>query len=146
MSFSPVIKQVITQGILGSAKAKVRYNTAGIALFGLAGSVGFLGLVFLAIAWNNYLLSAYSAPVAAAVTGGSVLLLALVISGCGYWILRRRKSAGNLIPAKEKEVEDMIDLVLDSMLSELEEPIRQNPKTAMAIAGLAGLVAGDRLH
>ena len=66
-------------------------------------------------------------------------LLAIAVMAAKAW--QRRAHARH-------HVDNMVILqsLLQAAAEELEEPVRANPKTAVALAALAGAMAGDKLH
>jgi ElaB/YqjD/DUF883 family membrane-anchored ribosome-binding protein len=71
-----------------------------------------------------------------------ILALALLVAAAGYAYSVIRK---NKIEAVGDEIKDKVLKVLESVADEMEDPIRDHPKSSVAIATLAGYLVGNRL-
>jgi hypothetical protein len=83
-------------------------------------------------------------PTAAAITGVGILTLAGVFACFGKFAVKnisRKRHA-----EKFQNVEVLLTQLFEEVLSDFEDPIRENPKTAMILAGLAGVMAGNKMH
>jgi hypothetical protein len=100
------------------------------------------GVLLLIVAFERYLESIYRSDIAAAITAVVVLLIAL-----GVFIAAKRSYFFQpSAPADaQKSIEKNIKDVLDLLHRDLNEPIRDNPKTAIIIAVLAGFMT-ERLR
>ena len=141
---SALVRQVVVEGLLSRTSATRLNPGAGMGLFFLAGAIGVLGLVFLSIAVYGLLLSEFAMPAAAAITGMGILILSgLCILG-GRFALQKIQYQSH--EQEMNKLNAVIDDLLQDVLTDLDDPIRESPKTALLLAGLAGFVAGDRLH
>lgn len=137
-------KQFVIDGIMHSATRQASARGAGMGLYAIAGGIGIIGVVFLAIAVYGLLLAELPMPLAAALTGLGIMILAIAIAGFGRHISTR--TARENRHQESQKIEQLMTQLCDEVLTECEEPIRKNPKTALVLAGLAGLLAGDQLH
>lgn len=101
-----------------------------------------IGLGFLMVAAYDWLKLAYDLQTARLYMGALSLGLALLVGA----------SAMALHVYKLKKVRDYYHVVRDNVHAaltlvsdELEDPIRENPKTAVMMAGLAGYIAAEKL-
>lgn len=144
----PVVAQMVIEGITkGSRPILPHLNITGLILSGLAVLTIILAGVFALMSLFIYL-QAYVDAVNAALmiaAGLAVVsgLLALAGKGSikryGYVTYHRAASRSSPVSDLAQTVKDLID----GVTTELEEPIRENPKTAIALASLAGYLAGD---
>lgn len=142
---SPLVRELLVNGLMaGTAVRTAKKTTAGIAYYVVAGCIGFVAFMFFTVAGYGILLESQSMPVAAAITGAAVLSIAAAIGGFGYFRMNNRKpvrksmAEGNLI--------DSIESTAKSLLSGIEDPVRDNPKMAMVLAALAGFAAADQIN
>lgn len=139
-----LLKQLAIDGIVQYSAQKSRKGTASLALYGLAGGTGLLGVVFLSIALYGLFLIDFAMPAAAALTGGVLMALSATVAlGTKYAFQKiNRKRA-------QEEAGQMSALIgqgIDQLLGELEEPVRDNPGTAVILASLAGFLSAGRVH
>ncbi len=118
-------------------------RTAGeeilLMLFGVFVTLGFLFLIFGFYLW----LQATQTPqVAAFVTGGAALLLAVILGGVQLVILwlKARK-----IRQTKQVVEDVLREIVSSANDEIGATVHDNPKTSALVALVLGLLVGDRV-
>lgn len=141
---SALVKQLIVDGIVSTASRTTINNSASVGLYALAGGISIIGIVFLAIAVYGLLLENLTMPAAASITGAGILALAGVFVLIGKYAVK--KIARRRHTEKFHNVEVLVGQLLEDVLGDIENPIRENPKTAMILAGLAGFMAGDRLQ
>lgn len=144
----PLVTQMVIEGITkGTRPLLPHLNTKGIILSALAAVMVLLAAIFALISLFIYL-QIYFAPVyAALIVAAGLALVAICLALVGKGSIKRHgyvtyyRAASNSSPVSDlaKTVKDMIE----GVTTELEEPIRQNPKTAIALASLAGYLAGD---
>lgn len=130
-----VLATVINGKILSPAKSRVDWALVALSCL-LAGA----GVFFLVLSLHRYLESVYPPAQAALATGLSAMAFA-VLAGIVAWYLHQQKQATRGIARVElgKNIKDLIE----SLTGELDDPVRENPKTAVAIAALTGFFAGS---
>ncbi len=146
----PLMKQLVLDGLMSAPVPRLpRISMTGIVLIMCGALLGIMSLVTLFIAEYLYLITLYSAPLAALGVACTVLSLALLVSAAGMISMssKRRRPARHMMAAQpQPDIAKTVSALIDSIAEELEEPIRENPKTAVAIAGLAGFLAGDQVR
>ena len=145
----PLLTQMVIEGVTKGARPVMPHlNTKGIVLAGAAAVMALLGCIFalisLFIYLQDYLAAGYAALLIAAGLLVAAALFALAGKGSikryGYVTYHRGPySPSSPVGDLAKTVKDLIE----GVTSELEEPIRDNPKMAIALASLAGYLAGD---
>lgn len=130
------LDKFISAGAPVSQKSK-----AVLGLMALAGFFIFLGLGFLLFALNQWLATIYLPHIATAITGGVCLFLAVIAILCTYLVVELKKSR---LQKVQNDMLGMINDVMDSADEELAGFIQGNPKTALAVAALAGVLLGKR--
>lgn len=146
----PLMKQLVMDGLMNAPVPHLpRISLTAIALTLCAVLMAFMTLSVLLIAEYFYLSQIYIAPVAALMVAGTSCALALLTWGAGKMITAQKNApsaAREEFMARQPDIAKTVSALIDSIAEELEEPIRDNPKTAMAIAGLAGFLAGDQVR
>lgn len=110
--------------------------------FIVAGILALAGAGFLIVAGYEWLSVNYDEQTARVGAGLLSLVLALVIATCAYavHVYKLRK-----MQAYYHVVKNNLESAIHAVTDELEEPIRENPKTAVLMAGVAGFVAAEKL-
>lgn len=141
-ALKPLAQQAAINGLLSKGAPFRRKNKFGLGLLALSGLLSALALIFACISLYGWLLLQFAQPVAASIMAGSVMAAAFLSALGGHLVLKKKQR-----PAfDQSEITEIISEVSEFIGDELAEPIQQNPKTAMLLAGLAGVIAGDRLH
>ncbi len=141
----PLMKQLVLEGLMSAPVPRLpRISFSGIA-FMLGGAVlGLMTLAILFVAEYLYLVTLYSAPMAALGVACTAMALTLLSLGTGMILMAGKRHKGRHAPASpQPDIAKTVSALIDSITEELEDPIRENPKTAVAIASLAGFIAGD---
>lgn len=99
------------------------------------------GLVFLVYGAHSWLSVRYPADVAAIVTGIISIALSVMIAGTLFAVIHYYKTR---IKRLRQNITDKIKSSLSTLETELEEPIRDYPKTALVIASFLGFLAEDQ--
>lgn len=140
----PLVEQVIIDRLLSQRAPLMRKNKIGIGLMVLAGVMLLLGLVFAALAGYGWLLMHYPQPTAALITAGFILGLSILSSLIGVALLQRRAPPPRR--QNEEEIMEAVSEIMTIVSEELAEPIKENPKTAVILSGVAGFAAGERMY
>jgi hypothetical protein len=113
-----------------------RFMTALAAILGFAACVALAAGVFM---WLD---EVYPLRQALVLFGAGGILVASVIGGATYAVSHWRKIK---LRIAKKVVERKVHSLFDAVMDEFEVPVKLYPKTATAIAALAGVAIGDRL-
>lgn len=113
------------------------------ALLALAGGGIVAGLVLANVALHTFLSGLYADDLAALLTAGAVFAEALAALGLRALLQQRNKEVATAAPQISPEE---IQKMLGELYEGFEEPVRENPKTAVALAAVAGMLLGRRLH
>lgn len=149
-AFSPVLKQLMLDGIMSSpAMPRLpRISLLGIFFLWFAALLTVMGVGFLLFAEYAYLTAIYSPELAAVGVACTAMAVSLLSAATGMIVMDKRASRAKRLPSMgpQPDIAKTITGLIDSLAEELEDPIRENPKTAIMIASLAGFLAGDARH
>jgi hypothetical protein len=104
---------------------------------------GFVAALFLLAGGYLWLESLYGTQTALLIVGSAAASLS-VISILIVWLVEREKR--HRIAAYQSNVSKTIEEAISKVLSELEQPVRDYPKSAVSLAALAGYVASDKMQ
>lgn len=138
----PVAEQLLMLGALGGQMKPRQSDRAQQIIFGFAGVLALVAVVYLIVALSYWLKMQYSPDVAALATAGITLSFAILVAAAGYTITVIRKTK---VAAVTDELRDKVMQVISAVSEEMEDPIRDHPKSSVALATLAGYVVGNRL-
>lgn len=141
----PLIEQAIVNGVLDKKAPFMRKNKFGVGFAALSALLFIMALIFAVISLHGWLLTYYLPPVAALIVAGVVLGFSLITGAIGYMFLKSRAKPGSPHEAGD-DVTKLLGDVTALVEEELSESVRENPKTAVLLASLAGFVAGEHLH
>ncbi len=141
---SPLVRELLVNGLMaGAAVRTTKKKTAGLGYYAIAVIFAVMGFIYAVWAGYAYLALTLGAPVAAGFVAGALFIVSAGIALAGYLVVKSKQGAmkkpsfdGNFIGEMEARVKSLID--------ELEDPIRDNPKSALLMAALAGFAAGDK--
>lgn len=146
----PLMKQLVLEGLMSAPVPRLpRISFTGIAFIICGVLLGLMSAVTLFIAEYLYLITMYSAPLAALGVACTALALSLLSCAGGMLFMsakRERRVRHAAHAQTQPDIAKTVSALIDSIAEELEEPIRENPKTAVAIAGLAGFLTGDQVR
>ena len=140
-SYMPLIEKMIISSMTGSHSSP-RLVTPERILTALSLVLISTGLVFGLYAEYIWLKTFLLPHVAALIVSGSAFVLALVFIAIGkdmYKANEKKMTAGH-----SGDVTKVIRQIMESLGAELEQPVRENPKTAMMLASLAGFAAAEK--
>lgn len=112
--------------------SKTDWALAGLSVLLMAGGTGFLVL-----ALDRYLVGIYPPYIAALFCTASLFIVALAAAAI-LIIRRNRVGKARLMGNSRNEISASINTMIESACGELEHPVRENPKTAMLVATIAG--------
>lgn len=137
-----VLGGLVLDRLLATAPSLASRNKSQTFLMGFAAIATIAAFIFLLIAMDKMMTREYSADIAALITGLSALLIALVAAGSAYAMRHFRRSK---FERKAHEFKHHMETTLKNLEGDWDSPIRENPKTAMALAGLVGYLLGDHI-
>lgn len=141
----PVLKDAVVAALIAqAARPKRRADMAGAGLIILAGLISFLALIFGSLALYTALDVRYSAQAALAIVAGALLFVALVVGWSGMRFFSRQEREVRV--RSREEIRSLVDTLADDVLPGIAQPVKENPKTALAAAALAGFLTGEKIH
>lgn len=138
-----VVQQLLIDTVISGGAQLTTEAKTGLGLRILSGFFVSIGLIFVCVAAFIWLDSLYPTYFAAAVMSLIAFCLAAI---CLYITHRRRVRRQLEIAALRRDVEEKVMLALNLASEELGDTIKDNPKSALAVAGLAGMFVSTRLR
>lgn len=136
-----ILEHLVLSQLLEGGEMLVRKNRLRQGMLLLSGLFIVTSAGFLTAAFFLWLTTVYPVYLAAAYTGTTLLLLgvSIILGVRAYMAVHKKKAA-----AYGKQVGGTILDLVESLGEELEQPIKDHPKTAALLAGIAGYIANDR--
>jgi len=132
--------------VSGGLAMATNKSKAGFGLCAVSGLLGFTAVGFLIAAFYAWALAAYRPDIAALMTAALVAAFALVAAVGAYAINHKREIKRKLRQETFKnDLLSNIKAVVATVDDELGDQIRENPTTAVLLAGLAGYIAADKI-
>jgi hypothetical protein len=138
-----IAEQLIFSVLLNGTGMSEKKNQFGLGLAALSLFLGLAGLGFLIAAGYGYMQDEFGVRAATLFMAAIILGCALLSSLTAYGLFRYRQRRRRFY---QRTIMQNVQAFVEEVCNELEEPIRENPKTAALIAGLAGFAAAQRLH
>ena len=138
-----IVEAVITSSLLKKRSSAPPVNPLEWLLIAFCCFCAVAGFVFIMIALYKYLQELYMPSMAAFFSSLTVFGAALIAMMIRAASLRLKKP-----PVQKTDsdgIKDDIYVLIKDILGDLEDPVRENPKTAVALAALAGLFMTRRL-
>lgn len=135
---SDVVEKIVTSVLLDKEMPWPRRSKANWAFTAFSALLCGAGVILLIVAVERFLETIYRADMAAAITAIILFAAALAVllaSRCLASCKTRQTGTGGGIG--ETDIKEILDI----LYKELEEPVRENPKTAVILAALAGYSA-----
>lgn len=134
-------EQMIVKSLLSNQFPLTGRSKLGIGLYALSAALCLVSLGFFLYAGNVWLRMSYDPEVAAALTGAMIACLAALIAGVSYLCLNYRKRK---IADIKNEVTKTVHDIMAIASEDIAEPIKENPKSSVILAVMAGYVAGKK--
>jgi hypothetical protein len=136
------VAELLMLGALGGQENARKTDRVNQMLFGAAALLGVVAVIYLIFALSYWLRTQYTPDVAALATGGIALAIALLVAAIGYTynVIRNSK-----IEAVTDEMKEKMLHALETVSEEMEDPVRNYPKSSIALATLAGYLVGNRV-
>lgn len=132
-----LIDRILSDDSPFSGKSKARLGLSTLAGLLLAVALGFF--IYASYIWMT---SNYPPETAAIMAGGLTLLTSCICSLSAYAIAHYKRTR---IKQMKQDMTKTMQNALEMADDELSQPIKDNPKTAILIASLAGFIAGEKL-
>lgn len=136
----PLIQNIVVSKMAGSRPGGA--SETSLTLTAMSFVLTSAGLVFVLFGEYLWLKTYFQSDTAAIIVAGTSYVLALVTAVIGKAMDRRKKNEKAL--SLTEDASKAVSQIINSLSAELESPVRENPKTAMVLASLAGFVAGER--
>ncbi len=143
LALADVILMGQALGNFGNNLPIVQKSKIGHKLMLLSGLLLGVGTVMVLCGVFLEIAKAYSPERAAGVTGGILIVIAMICA-LGAYVFERVKA--RKIKEVKDEITDAIFAVLDLAEEAVAKPVRENPKTSIASAAVAGYVAGEAMN
>lgn len=141
ISVMGLVQQFAINRILSAGAPVSHKSKAVLGLAALAGFILLLGFVFFIYAINLWLNTAYEPHIAATITGAICVVLSLLCVICLYLIMQFKKSR---VEKFQDETIELVKSITEMVDVEMRDLIDNNPKTAVAVASIAGILLGKR--
>lgn len=139
-SVMPLIQQLVISRMAGG------HSTQRIVTGGITSAVSLflfcIGMVFAFYAENLWLRVFMSPDLAALSTAASAFAFSAILA-MTVKTMANRRSSRNAVAQDPEQVTRIFSEIMESFSDDLGDPIRENPKTALMLASLAGFVAGE---
>lgn len=138
-SLVPLVQKIVVSRMTEGGSSPHFVTTSTICM---AASVMLVstGLIFGLYAEYIWLQTFFVPEAAALVVSGSACVLALMFSIIGK-VAGQKNRVSEGYPA---DITKIMKQIIESLSEELEDSVRENPKTALMLAGLSGFAAGER--
>lgn len=137
-----IAEQMLVSRLMSSDPPFGRNSKAILALFCLAGLFFVFGLGMIIYAAHIWAATVYAPEVAAALTGAWILGLAILCALIALAVVKHKERKTREMQA---EMVQSMHVALELVHDEIEEPVRENPKTSLAVAALAGYAAAHKM-
>ena len=137
-----VIEALIASTLANRPISMLPANKTEWALLALCTFCASAGIFFLALALYEYLEGLYAPYIAALISSALIFVIALAALALKAVLHREKTSSPQ---SAQDEFSQNIHVLIKDICEELEVPVRENPKTSVAIAALAGLLAARRI-
>jgi hypothetical protein len=137
-----IVERMVIDKLLEMVPAPVISKTRiGHDLAILAALFSIIGVGVLVYAAHLWFQGNYSSDIAAAMTGGLIVVIALILTGVCIGIEKYKQYK---IKAFQAEMHDALNSMIDSIDEVLAEPVNLSPQTALIAASFAGFMAGKK--
>ena len=133
-----LVATIINDKILFPVQNRTNWFWTAFSVF-----LGCIGIVLLIVGFDWFLEERYPPHVAALASAGLAFVIALIAAAVAYYYRHKKISMQKTI---RQELGKNIQSLMGDICGEIDEPVRENPKTAVALAALAGFfIAHSRL-
>jgi hypothetical protein len=136
-----IIEELVMAAVLSQKTVLPRKSKMDWALVALSILLGCAGLFLSILALERFFEAQYSPDIAALFSAGAVLAVAALIAFATCHCRNRKPPVSS---TDQQKLESNLHALLESICAELETPVRENPKTAVLLAAIAGFVTAQR--
>jgi len=136
-----VIEELLMATVLAKKTSLPSKSKMDWAFMALSILLGCTGLFLSILALERFFEARYPLDIAALSSAAIVLTIAALIAAVTYHCRHRKPPASS---ADRHELESNLHVLLESICAELESPVRENPKTAVLLAAIAGFITAQR--
>lgn len=137
-----VIGGIVIDKLLTARPAAAGSNKSYHIMVAFAGLFVVIALVFVLIALYHTLSAQFEPNMAALITAGASLGIALITVLAAHTVREYHRPK---IQRHANEVKTQIETMLKGLEGEWDRPIREHPKTSIALATIVGYLLGDRI-
>ncbi len=137
-----IAQTLFLERILAGSFPVSQKSKLGILLLMASGLLGAVALAFFIIAFYLWVQTQFTPELAALVTAGAILSLAIIMALTALNVLHKRRVHAMSV---RENLQDTIQTVIASFDDELGDHVRKNPGVALALAGLAGYIIASRM-
>lgn len=136
-----LISQVVMTGAAAYSRNRAEEVKKEWGLLALSVIGGVIALIFLTSSLYMAVSDIYTPAIGALATGGTMALFSV---GCLYFANRTEKKLKKQVWPSVND-NQLLETVQNA-IAEIEQPIKDNPGTAVLLASIAGFLAADRLR
>ena len=136
-----VIEELVIAAVLSQKASLPRKSKTDWAFMALSVLLGCAGVFMSILALERFFEKQYPLDLAALLTAAVILAVAMLIAVAAHWRRHRKPPASTV---DRHELESSLHALLESVCAELETPVRENPKTAVLLAAIAGFITAQR--
>lgn len=144
MALAGLLSSVVMNGLISHSNNRADFVKKEWGCYLIATISGIVALIFFTAALYMGLQMVFTAAISALMTG---LALSVISLGAIYFGTREEKKHPQPLSWLQNELESAnIKDDLTELLANVEQPIKDNPGTAVLLATLAGFLTADRMH
>jgi hypothetical protein len=133
-----VVEELIVAAVFSEKASMPRKNKTDWALTALSVLLAGAGILFLILALDRYLEDIYTPVLAALACTGCLFTATVILTFIVHCLRTKRMVRMN---STRHPLAENLHAILEAACIELEDPIKENPKTAVLAAALAGFLA-----
>ncbi len=142
LAYLPLIQQILLEFMTKKAGGHgFTFNLTGMGLLALSAILALMVLIFLLLALQTYTAPIYGVPQSWLITSAVTFLMGVIVYVASCFSRHKK----GLITKVKEEVEDRLTPVAQ-IVEELAAPVKDHPLVAVLLAGLAGMMAAEKLN
>jgi hypothetical protein len=142
--FLAIAEAMLLEKVMKGAWAVSQKGQAGTMLMAAAGLLSLVAGGFFIVAFHAWAHIQYPdrPDLAALATAGAILAVSVVLAAIAYGVAHRRELRRQSL---KTEIQHNVEAAIATLDDELGDHIRENPATAVLLAGLAGFILADKV-